>query len=115
MVESKKQPPEKIDDTPIGLEMGVSGKEKDNEDKNMKRFNENFKKASAQQDIIDEIYFEKDPISTSLIQRKQKGKTITTVVREPTHNKQGRFFFTLRLRGPGEPPIVKEVKEMNSS
>ena len=86
---------EKPDFTPVGLAMGVKDKD---QDKNVRRYNENLRKASAQQDKIDEIYYEKDPIYTSIKQRKQKGQTVTTVVREAFHNKQGCFFFKLRLR-----------------
>jgi len=72
-------PSEKNDETPIGHVMGV--KDKEYEDKNIRRYNENYRKESAQQDIIDVIYQEKDPIAASLKQRKQKGQTVTTVVR----------------------------------
>ena len=39
--------------------------------KNLKWHNENFKKASAVHDMVDEIYLEKDPIAASLKQRKK--------------------------------------------
>lgn len=51
--------------------------------------------------MVDEIYAEKDPIAASLGKRKSAG-TVTTVVRDLTAPKTGRFFFVLRVKAQAE-------------
>lgn len=68
-----------LDDTPIGQAMEIKDKDWA---KNLKWSHENSKQCSAQQDIIDEIYLEKDPIACSLNKRKRGDMPVTTVVRD---------------------------------
>ena len=61
---------------------------------------------SAEKDEIDEIYKAEDPIETSIEIRK-KGGALQTVV--PDKNaKVGKFFFTLKTKGP-EVKITQEA------
>ena len=61
---------------------------------------------SAEKDEVDEIYKCEDPIETSIGIRK-KGGSLQTVV--PDKNaKVGKFFFTLRTKGP-EVKITQEA------
>lgn len=68
-----------VDDTPIGQAMEIKDKDLA---KNLKWSHENSKQCSAQQDIIDEIYLEKDPIAASLNKRKRGDMPVTTVIRD---------------------------------
>lgn len=52
---------------------------------------------SVDVDEIDEIYKETDPIEASLNKRKKAG-AIAQVVPDK-NSKQGKFFFTLKLKG----------------
>ena len=59
---------------------------------------------SAEQDLVDDIYKEQDPIDTSLGKRKKAGALASVV---PDKNaKSGKFFFQLRLKGDG--PVMSE-------
>ena len=106
-----KNKPVVICDTPIGQAMEIKEKEIP---KNLKWSNDQFKKASAPVDFIDDIYAERDPIGASLKQRKsgESAMPVTTVIRTPASQQVKCFFYTLRLKGFGDHSTVtaKEVK-----
>lgn len=52
---------------------------------------------SAETDDLDDIYKEVDPIEASLNKRKKAG-AIAQVVPDK-NSKQGKFFFTLKMKG----------------
>ena len=52
---------------------------------------------STEKDEVDDIYKESDPIGVSLAKRKKAG-TFTSVVADK-NSKQGKFFFTLKVKG----------------
>lgn len=54
---------------------------------------------SAKFDEIDDIYFERDPIGASLLQRKKIGG-LPTCVSKTLQTKNGKFFFTLKVKKP---------------
>ena len=54
-------------------------------------------------DEVDDIYKNEDPIEVSMKKRVKEG-TLTSTVKEET--KQGKFFFTLKLKGAQ--PVLKE-------
>jgi hypothetical protein len=104
-----------LDDTPIGQAMEIKDKDWA---KNLKWSHENSKQCSAQQDIIDEIYLEKDPIACSLNKRKRGDMPVTTVVRDFGQRQQGRYFFNLRLKGQrlsGGPKELIRERQANRS
>jgi hypothetical protein len=54
---------------------------------------------SAATDELDDIYKKDDPIGSSLDTRKKTGGHVTNTVADK-NSKAGKFFFTLRLKGP---------------
>lgn len=82
-LKSHKKAPQVIDDTPIGqvMEIVKDSTKTPREDKNASWAHEYLRKQSAQEDVVDEIYLEKDPIATSLKQRKKDGGHVLSVVR----------------------------------
>ena len=62
---------------------------------------------SAEIDEVDPIYGKADPVGSSLETRKKAG-AVTYMVPDK-NSKQGKFFFTLRLKG-GAIPISEEAK-----
>jgi len=68
---------------------------------------------SAEKDELDAIYDNPDPILSSLEIRKKAGN-ISQSVKDP-NSKSGKFFFTLRIKGPqlvmSEKAIYNNAKE----
>ena len=58
-----------------------------------------FRPKSTTKDIVDDIYSQPDPIGSSLKARKDKGQTVTTVLRD-TYSHNGRFYFSFKLKAP---------------
>ena len=57
---------------------------------------------SSDKDEVDDIYKSEDPIEVTIKKRVKEG-TKTSTVKEET--KQGKFFFTLKLKGAQ--PVLK--------
>lgn len=63
-----------------------------------KSYKPSFQVASAKEDIVDPIYKNKDPISTSVKERVDDGGSILSVKRK----KKVPFYYTMQLKGPGK-------------
>ena len=63
-----------------------------------RNFKPNFEKPSAEHDIVDPIYENKDPIGTSIKQRMEQGSVMSLI---KPKDKAAPFFFTMTLVGPG--------------
>lgn len=70
-----------------------------------KRFKPNFTVQSAQEDVIDQIYTNKDPISVSMKSRLEAGSILSVNKK----NKTQAFFFEMKLNGKGK--TKKEFKQ----
>ena len=71
-----------------------------------------FTKPSAQEDIPDPIYANKDPIAISVAERKsQSGGSVLN--RSIAKGYKQEFYFTMKLNGPGAPE--NEAKQQKSN
>lgn len=57
---------------------------------------------STEKDEVDEIYNNEDPIGATTDKRKEKGSIMEHVT--GTQSRQGKFFFSLKLKG-GQPEL----------